>query len=144
MREAKSLSEIVEGLEGIKGGLENLSLQQEMTEPRRRTALTELIRDAETALEAVLGAEQRQQREERRLMDLIVRLGGLDEDKVDPFKPSAAIVAESSFVKEQLRGLGDPANPGESFGEARDATVPSGLESLASALLALTPEEEDY
>jgi hypothetical protein len=133
-----------EKLERVVAGLEHISLQHEMTEPRRRRALAELIEAAEAALKALTMAERRHRKEERRLLDRIARMEEVEaEGTDDPFQPSPKILAESSFLRHELSGLGDVHDPKAALMEERAGEVPSGLESLATAVTALTLDEEE-
>jgi len=140
-----SQSDPISIIEAFTTELERFCLQHKVTEPGREKALALLIEAGEGTLKALATAERRHLEEERRLRDRIARIEERAEVEVaaNPFAPKPAILAESRFLSDQLLGLGDPDRRHSTLMEERGGEVPSGLESLADALGALTLDEEE-
>ncbi|HEU5253067.1 MAG TPA: hypothetical protein VFU16_07060 [Solirubrobacterales bacterium] len=115
MSESESLKET---LQEIVAGLENVSLQLEATEPRRRRALTGLVREANEALARLDEHEHHWHTPEG----------------PGVYEPDPEVRTEGEFVAEQLRRLGDPGDDSQAYKDREPYLAPSGLELLAAAL----------
>lgn len=147
-----SESDPVSDIEAFTSELEQFCLHHKVTESGREKALAGLIKGGGAALEALAEAERRHReeerrhrQEERRLRDRIARLEERAEVEVqgNPYAPKPEILARSRFLKTQLAGLGGVDERNASLMEERPGDVPSGLESLAGAMAALTLVEEE-